>query len=266
MFSFNIILTERCNAKCSHCYMSDDGYSKKLSLTKSQIDNLFEKIPADTKTIVFTGGEVFLEKDLLYYAIKKAKKVNDNIEIGVESNGIILYNGSEDYAKKELEELKNVGVSFIRFSDDSFHEDGGVDLNRVRALKKLESYKTPKIKFLVQTTALAIGRAKTLEKEKQAKMNCMNSENSVENPYLFLDICGNVFTCAWKCAPKISNIFENDFQDVIINLKKDVNKLILAGKIEEAAKLYAPSEYKENKKFLEENGQCLLCNKIFKGE
>lgn len=266
MFRFNIILTERCNAKCSHCYMSNDNSQKSLSLTKLQIDDLFQKIPKETETIVFTGGEVFLEKDLLYYAIKKAREIGDNIEIGIETNGIVLYNCNEAQAREEFEKLKTAGVSFVRFSDDSFHEDGGVDLKKVRDLKKYESEKTPKIKFLVQNTALAIGRAKNLEKEKQSKMNCMNDENSVKNPYLFLDIHGNVFTCAWKCAPKISNIFEKDFEDVLINLQKDINKMILSGEIEKAVKIYAPNDYKENKKFLKENGQCLLCNKVFKGE
>ena len=265
MFNFNIILTEKCNARCSHCYMSsDNGFSTK-SLSKEQIDVIVEKMPEDTKIVVFTGGEVFLEKELLHYSIRRVKELRPNAEVGVESNGIYLYNNLIE-AKNELKVLKELGVSFMRFSDDVFHEQGGVNLEKVRNLKQLEDEDTPTIKFLVQDTALAIGKAKNLPEEQKAVMNCMNSEKSLENPYLFLDIDGNVFICAWKCSPAIANIFNDNWQTLVSQLESNLNKLILAGKIEEAVNLVEPNNAELNLQYSKEKGQCMLCNKVFKGE
>lgn len=263
MFSFNVILTEKCNARCSHCYMSA-GVSKK-SLSKEQIDLFLSKIPVNTKTIVYTGGEVLLEKELLHYAIKESKRVCPDAQIGVETNGIVLYNNLQK-AVEELEFLKEIGVDFVRFSDDEFHAQGGVNLEKVRELKKLESEKTPTIKFLVQETALAIGKAKDLPEEKQAVMNCMNNDSSVQNPYLFLDIDGGVHICTWKCAPAVGNIFENDFQTVLSKLEDEFFKLILSGKIEDAVDMVQPESKEANRAYAKSKGQCMLCNKIFKGE
>lgn len=264
MFSFNLILTELCNAKCSHCYMSDDNKSLKKTIDYKDLECIINKFPADTKTVVFTGGEVFLKKDLLYFAVKKTHELNQNIEIGIESNGIFLYNNINN-ATKELENLKNLGVSFIRFSDDEFHFQGGVDLERVRKLKVLESNKTPVIKFLCQNDAVAFGKAKSLPKTKIAIKNCMNNTKTVCDPYLFLDVNGNVFICTWKCAPSIGNLINESFETVKNRLTDDFNRLILSGKIEDAIDLKF-GESNDDLNFSKQFGQCMLCNKYFNTE
>ena len=137
MYSFNIVITELCNASCSHCYMGNKSIKMKKTLSKENIDMIIKKIPQNTKTIVLTGGEIFLVKNLLEYSINQIKKTNANVTIGLESNGKYLYNNF-DNAKNELSKLRKIGVDFIRFSDDPFHQAGGIDLNKVRELKKLE--------------------------------------------------------------------------------------------------------------------------------
>ena len=264
MFSFNLILTERCNAVCSHCYMSANEKTAKKTMSEEMLSTIIEKFPEDTKTVVFTGGEVYLAKDLLYHAINLVHQKNSNIEIGVESNGIWFYRNLE-LAQKEFENLKAAGVSFVRFSDDIFHAQGGVDLEKVRALKSFESEKTPKIKFLVQTQAFGIGRAESLPEELKSKNNCMNNENSLNNPYLFLDIDGSVFTCAWKCCPKIGNMAHDSWQSIIDSLALPTNKLILQGKIEEAVIQNTNLTIEECKNYSAKEGQCKLCHNTFQG-
>ena len=114
--------------------MSSDNFNNKRTMKENEIDSIVEKMPSNTKTVVVTGGEIFLVRKILKYAIKKVKNKNPNVEIGLESNGIYLYNDI-DNAKRELIELKNIGVNFIRFSDDLFHKQGGIDLHKVRSLK-----------------------------------------------------------------------------------------------------------------------------------
>lgn len=265
MYSFNIVLTELCNANCSHCYMKHSSNNNKKTLSKKEVDVIIEKMPINTKSVVLTGGEIFLIKELLYYTINKIKEINSNIIIGLESNGIYLYNNL-DNAKMELKELKNAGVDFIRFSDDPFHAMGGVNLNKVRALKKLESKETPIIKYLVQDKAVPLGNAKKLKDEYKATANCMNKKTSLENPYLFIDITGLVYTCAWKCVPSLGNILIDNFESIINNLSNNFNNLILSGDIENAISLITKENINTLKKISSEKGQCALCIKYFEGK
>ena len=206
MYSFNIILTNLCNAHCSHCYMKTNEKPKTLSL--EEIDILVEKIPYNTKTIVITGGEIFTARNELDYFLNKINNKFNKIQIGLESNGIYLYTHN---ALQILKELKRKNVDFIRFSDDPFHETGGVNLNKVRKLKELESKETPNIKYLVQTKALSIGKAENLKEEEKSRPCCMNTKDSEKNPYIFMDINGNMYLCAWKSGKKIGNIFNDSF-------------------------------------------------------
>lgn len=258
MYSFNIILTTICNARCSHCYMKTNENPKTLS--HEEIDILINKLPNNTKTIIITGGEIFCVREELEYFIKKINKKYKNIQIGLESNGIYLYNHN---ALKILKNLKKLNVDFIRLSDDSFHEKGGVDLSKVRKLKKLESKETPIIKYLVQTKALSIGKAELLNESKKSKPYCMNKKDSIKNPYIFMDIDGDMYICAWKSGKKIGNIFADDFSYVESNLKGKINHCILTGNIIDAIILYKNEEKQAVEKFVNDVGECNACIKTF---
>lgn len=254
MFSFNIILTELCNANCTHCYMSNSIKMKKRTMTKSEVNTIIDKMPRNTKTIVFTGGEVLLKLDLLYYSIAKAKSKFSKANIGIESNGIVLYK-NEAMAKKIIDKLSDLGVNFIRFSDDPFHASGGVDLEKVRMLKKYQASGL-EIKYLVQNSAVKLGNAEALDQKYISKNNCMNTNDSSNNPYLFLDVNGNVFPCAWKCVKNVGNLINDSWNEICDNLNTDFIKLILLGKIEEAY-----GGFNSNYKFTSKYGQCALCIK-----
>ncbi len=264
MYKFNIVLTEVCNANCSHCYMNLNSKKKKTTMSFADVDNIINKIPNDTISITLTGGEIFCVQKLLFYTIKKIKDKNNNINIELESNGIYLY--KNENPKKILTELKNMGVDYIRFSDDPFHKDGGVDLNKVRDLKKLESSDTPIIKFLIQDKVLKIGKAKQLNNEYLEKRNCMNTKNTLKTPYLFLDVHGNVSICTWKCIPFLGNLINEDFSTIENRLQDIFFKLMLEGKVEEAIAYKDGCNIKALKKESKKNGQCYLCIDKYGGE
>lgn len=262
MFSFNIILTEICNAKCSHCYMASNNSKKTMS--KESIKEIISKMPDNTKSVVLTGGEIFLVWDLLIYTVTQLRIKFPDIIVGLESNGIVLYKGIEA-AKEKLKYLKQCGATFIRFSDDPFHETGGVDLKRVRKLKKLEKEVGLQIKYLVQTKALAIGNGATLDEKYIEKKNCMNTPATVENPYLFLDVEGNTFICTWKCVPPIGNMIKDSWKEIIDHLKYDFSELVLSGQIEKAINFMENDEKikQQNIEYSKQHGQCMLCYKNF---
>ena len=258
MYSFNIILTNLCNAHCSHCYMKTNENPKTLS--SNQIDLLVDKLPINTKTIVITGGEIFSAISALEYFLNRINNKFNKIQIGLESYGIYLYTHD---ALKILKRLKELNVDFIRFSDDPFHEIGGVNLDKVRKLKGLESNDTPKIKYLVQIKALSIGKAEQLKNEEKSKPCCMNTSDSRKNPYLFMDITGDMYLCAWKSGKKVGNIFTDNFFKIEENLKERVNSCILTGNIVDAISTYT-NENKENiKNSIDMIGECNTCINTF---
>lgn len=260
MFSFNIIITELCNANCSHCYMNSESRRGKNTLSKELIDMFVDKLPKNTKRIVFTGGEVLLVKELLIYAIKKVQEKDNQIEIGIESNGVLIY--KRENPLQILKELDELNVSFIRFSDDPFHERGGVDLSKVRDLFKYQSLlKGMKIKYLVQKKALSLGKAKNLPDEYCEKRDCMNNENTLTNPYLFVDIDGNIYNCTWKCIPPLGNIFDDEWSQIEKVLQEPFFKFITLGNVERAYAVLDKDNYSDNCSYTKEYGQCALCIK-----
>lgn len=263
MYRFNIILTELCNANCSHCYMSAGSKNQKKTMTEEQINKIINNIPDNTDTVVLTGGEVFVVKNLLYYAISLIKHKNTDIIIGVESNGKYLY--MNDNPKEEFRMLKKYGVDFIRFSDDVFHQSGGINLSKVLDLKKYEDETTPRIIFLKQDTAIPLGEAEKLPEEYRAKNNCMNNINSVRNPYIFVDAYGNANLCTWKCIPPIGNMISDDFKMIENRLREEFYNYILKGEIEEAISRKTGKNTSELKKESKTAGQCSLCIKYLRG-
>ena len=151
----------------------------------------------------------------------------------------------------------------VKFSDDPFHKEGGIDLQKVRELKKYQPELKYEIKYLVQNKALKIGKAKKLDHNLLKKCNCMNTKETLKNPYFFLDIKGNVYLCAWKLISPIGNIFLEKMSKIIERLNLSFNEKILEGKIEEAFALNngRKEQYKE---YTEKYGQCMLCEKFYK--
>lgn len=259
MYSFNIVLTEKCNISCPHCYMSCSHLSNGRTMSKENITTIIKRLPLNTRKVVLTGGEVFCEKELLFYAIKTIRKHYPDVIIELESNGKYIY--SKEDIKVLLTYLKTIGVNSIVFSDDPFHQQGGVDLLKVRKIKEYEDNNTPKIKYLILNKALEIGRARNLDDNKVEKRNCMNNENTTNNPYFFVDVEGFVYLCAWKIIPHIGNIIYEQLSDILFRLKEEFNSLILRGEILKAINInHNP---KENQKIVNDKGECMLCYTTF---
>ena len=72
LFSVLIELTYKCNEKCRHCYIVDEG---RTELSTEAFFNILDQLKElNTLSVVFTGGEVFTRKDafeILEYAYKQ---------------------------------------------------------------------------------------------------------------------------------------------------------------------------------------------------
>ena len=71
-YRISVMLTEACNLRCSHCYMSANAHGKTLSF--EQIDKLISNLPDNCLRISITGGEPYMCKERVYYILDKIKE------------------------------------------------------------------------------------------------------------------------------------------------------------------------------------------------
>jgi uncharacterized protein len=93
---FSIVLTERCNLVCHHCFARSHP-SRQESMTWSiakRIIDLIMEYPTEHLVVQFTGGEPFLEPSVIermsIYARQRAIETGKSLTIRVQTNGTLL--------------------------------------------------------------------------------------------------------------------------------------------------------------------------------
>ncbi|MDS1029975.1 GTP 3',8-cyclase MoaA [Bacillota bacterium LX-D] len=112
-----VSLTDRCNLRCIYC-MPPEGIEKKKHEDILRFEE-FEKIirasaALGVKKVRFTGGEPLVVKNV-EHLIAKTAEINGIEDIGLTTNGILLY----DLAK----ELKKAGLKRINLSLDTLNTE-----------------------------------------------------------------------------------------------------------------------------------------------
>ena len=104
LYSATIELTYRCNEKCRHCYVYDEGGEE---MSTNQIMKILDDLcDMEVATLLFTGGEVFARKDIfeiLEYAYKK------HFAMDIFTNGTLL-------DESKIIKLKKLWPKSIQFS------------------------------------------------------------------------------------------------------------------------------------------------------
>ena len=116
-FEISFSLTSKCNAKCEHCCV-DASPSRTELIKKNQLLKLIDEASRyGIKYIAFTGGEVSLCNDHLFYALKQCKR--NGIKSIVVTNAHWADNIT--LAEKYLCILESLDVIEIQYSTDMFH-------------------------------------------------------------------------------------------------------------------------------------------------
>ncbi|MBD5243464.1 MAG: radical SAM protein [Barnesiella sp.] len=102
-----IELTNQCNEKCKHCYLPTEVKSAKPELSVEKIRTLIDEFTRmGGESIIFTGGEILIYKNLLEvleYAHQKG------VWIGLFFNAISL-------SQNQIDKFKEIGVNDIQIS------------------------------------------------------------------------------------------------------------------------------------------------------
>jgi len=122
-----ISLTDRCNLNCIYCSRGE-LINKKEILTFEEIENVvgvFSEL--GIKKVRFTGGEPFLRRGF-EILIEKIREKFPHLELGITTNGVLLYNKVEFLRKYNI----SVNVSIDTLSEEKFAKiTGGYFLKEV---------------------------------------------------------------------------------------------------------------------------------------
>jgi MoaA/NifB/PqqE/SkfB family radical SAM enzyme len=116
--NIEIVVTSKCNIGCRHCIYDCQPYSTE-KLSKTVIKDLIRQAAAlnCVKSIVFTGGEAFLEYNSLIESIALCEELG--LEAAAVTNGYWAH--TAQIAGQKLKELK--GLRILNVSTDSFHQE-----------------------------------------------------------------------------------------------------------------------------------------------
>lgn len=127
LFRAGLIITQQCNVSCGHCWFNC-GPEKTAKMTTSQGKNYLTQINnAGAHWVSFTGGEPFLEYDLLHQLIHLAS------DLGLKTETVTncFWGKNAAKAKEKLGLLAGAGLNVLNISVDDFHQEH-IPLDNVR--------------------------------------------------------------------------------------------------------------------------------------
>ncbi len=116
----HFLLSYKCDSECDHCFVYSSPQAKG-TFSLHQMKTVFDELPkiGTIEWVYFEGGEPFLFYPLMYEGIKTARSMG--LKTGIVTNA--YWATSEEDAELWLRPLRDLGVSHISISDDSFHHE-----------------------------------------------------------------------------------------------------------------------------------------------
>jgi len=115
-------ITDKCNLRCTYCYLPHDPISMSLHTAKGCIDALFAsaiKYQSKVVQIKYAGGEPLMEWERVLEVSKYARELSDKHFIGLDE--LIITNGTLLDSEK-LKIIKELGINLI-ISYDGYSSD-----------------------------------------------------------------------------------------------------------------------------------------------
>jgi len=146
----NLLITNRCNLRCSYCFMNAGASGKVYEPTLEQLRDLMiqarNEKPIGSKAIQITGGEPTIREDLLDI-VDMARELGFS-HIQVNTNGIKLAD-SVDYCRK-LKEAK-VNTIYMSFDGVTKKTNPWIDQNK----KAIENLRKVNLKVVLVPVLIA---------------------------------------------------------------------------------------------------------------
>lgn len=145
LFRLALFLTNRCNAKCRHCFFDSGPERNEVMNLKMGLRIIDEAVNLGAEWISFTGGEPFLELKLLTEMVKYSS------ESGLKTEAVTncYWASAPKEALRKLKSLKNQGLDVLNISLDDFHQEY-VPIDYIRIAYNLA--KSLELKIVIMTT------------------------------------------------------------------------------------------------------------------
>lgn len=272
----HFILTYMCNFECDHCFLYCSPNSKG-TFTMNQVRDALEELQkiGTIKTVCFEGGEPFLFHPLLLASIKLAN--DKGFKTAIETN--TYWATTEKDAELWLRPLRDLGLSILEVSDDTFHHGEEIVNSAKRALSAAK-------RLNMNVNSICINRPEIQENNGQVKgkpiykggpklrgraieklaegLPRKSWENFTECPLedlrnpkrVHIDSFGNVHLCQ---GLSMGNMWKIPFSELVNNYDPDAHPIcgpLLKGGSAQLAKEYNvqhESEYVD---------ACHMCSKI----
>jgi hypothetical protein len=156
-FRVGLLLTERCNVACAHCWFgSGPGKTARMSLREA-LDHIDQAREIETvRWISFTGGEPFLLPRTLPRLVEHASALGFSTECVTNCFWAVTPTAAE----RTLRGLRDAGLDVIDVSADDFHQRH-VPFERVRNC--YEAAKSLRLKIVIMCAASRSGRLRIRE-------------------------------------------------------------------------------------------------------
>ncbi len=148
-FSLIHFITNKCNAKCKHCFINFDDPKIREELTLKEIKRLTQNLGHSLFNVNLTGGEPFLRKDILEIVLLYFKNTSTK-SIFISTNGMFteaIKNFIDGFisAKVNSKIMFSISIDNFEIKHDSNRRVKGLFKNAIKTYKMVQSYDAPKI-------------------------------------------------------------------------------------------------------------------------
>ena len=254
-YSIDFNLTDSCNLQCKHCYMKKTT----LSLSYDQVKKMLDKLPLSLYKIVFSGGEPFMNYEVLYRSIAYVKRRFPLARIRINSNGTLFYHTKESI-EQELLKLEHYGVNTLKLSFDQYHLSAGVKKDKLDLIGSIAKDLGLKIKvsYLDIGKGVPVGEFKEFHEKNITRGRCLTRPENIFSPYLFTETSGEIHLCAFRLTKSLGNLLFDSWSTIADNILNQYD--YLSGNIISHI-IFNESDTELIYDLYKKYGECFLCQR-----
>ena len=241
-----VYITNRCNAKCEHCFYWDELNKNVDEMTLDDYQTLAKNFQNDVNQVIITGGEPFLRKEI--DQISKFFLNNENIHsLNFITNGVLPDRIEEKvenimkYASRNTRILVNVSIDGMEELHDKIRRVPGIFkkcLDTIGRLKKIKSkYQNLQISALTTLSKDNIFQFKELNHFIENELKIYQRINIIRSPItgafgLKKEVAELSFNPEWVKPFDLLELNDNEHREVLDyfmnnNSWRDYHKFVL---------------------------------------
>ena len=268
MLDLYCVVTENCNLKCRHCYMSAGPRKKHTTIDPENFRKLLRNLPVEQTKLALSGGEILTEEAKLRQYIADVEIMNESrgsykkIEIELQTNGFWL---KRKNAVKLLQFFKEKKIQAIDItSDDRYHSEQKLELTPAEIQMARSFFPGLIYRGVGAKDVIPLGRAKTME-NKSFYLTSYDNECkiAINQKALTIRNNGKVYPCCYPMFSLEGNVFEEPLETILKRAKKHPRFQTLRQRGLRGMAIYDGVEKDRIDDLIKNHGVCGACYMIY---